>query len=241
MRIARLMAAFVAAGMLALSGCGGDGGTSNTTPPPVTGSGSKTLSIPPVVQQTIVWCWAATAEMIFRYYGLPSLNPARGYQCGIVAAAFNSTPCFLDCTLPMCQIGAGPVSNMKLVIDQYGFFAGTRNLTSELTFSPLSMDRVVAEIDAGRPILAGISPEGLALPNISQHAVLIVGYEINGSAPPRVVVNDPFPYWLPQFWVQPNPYLLYGGAQHGSLGQWIIPHSTFTSSLRWANTIHGIR
>ena len=31
-------------------------------------TGSRTLPIAPSFQQTQVWCWATSAEMVFRYY-----------------------------------------------------------------------------------------------------------------------------------------------------------------------------
>src|SRR5689334_6854940 len=44
------------------------------------------LVVAPVQQETEVWCWLAVGEMVFRYYGLPSVNGFGDYQCGIVGA-----------------------------------------------------------------------------------------------------------------------------------------------------------
>jgi hypothetical protein len=100
------------------------------------------------------------------------------------------------------------------------------------------MDAVMTEIDAGRPILAGISPGGYAFPDISQHAVVIVGYD-NTGASPALIVNDPFPYDA-YFTQLPNPYLGAGGTERQP-GQYYIPYSSFISNLVWANSIYQIQ
>lgn len=53
-------------------------------PPPV----SAKLQITPVLQQTLVWCWAASAQMVLGHYNYPSINPTSP-QCGIIAAVFG--------------------------------------------------------------------------------------------------------------------------------------------------------
>src|SRR5215469_210341 len=176
----------VVAVCLGFGGCGGGGGgsgDSGSTPPVGT---SKTLAIAPIAQEENDWCYAASAEMIFLYYGLPSLN-ANNYQCGVVAA-FNAyvypqyPQCAVDCTL-CAQVGGGVLDTVAQLIDQYGLVAsqefGLQSpvLTSTETYSQLDMQTVVAEITAGRPVLAGISPGGYPFPDVSQHAVVIVGYD----------------------------------------------------------------
>lgn len=58
-------------------------------------SSAAQLNIPAVYQQTKVWCWAASAEMVFRHYGMRSISSV-SYQCGIVNAwvvlAFRTVP-----------------------------------------------------------------------------------------------------------------------------------------------------
>lgn len=190
-----------------------------------------------------MWCWAATASMIFQYYRLPNINPGGDFQCGIVAVTFPAQ-CAFDCRL--CLTGIGTMDRMQFVINNYGAQIGlqygvsSRNLTSSITFNSLTFEQVAAEIDAGRPVVAGISPGGFSLPNLSEHVALIVGYETNGSVPPRLVVNDPYPFTAAAFGGQPDPYLVAGG-HLVRLGQYSIAHSAFVSQLRWMNTLYNVR
>lgn len=206
-------------------------------------SGSASLPITPIAQQTDVWCWAATAEMVFRAYGLPSVNAFGNYQCGIVAAYFGGQ-CTINCGLCVAPIGG--MDQLQVVIDNYGLVARQLGLpspvlTSDLLFRPLTIREVKTEIDARRPIVAGISAGGFPFPNFSQHVVLVVGYDANG-AEPALIVNDPFPYDMPVYLLagQPNPYTAHG-AQQLQPGRYKISLKTFISSLVWANTIYGIR
>ena len=105
--------------LFALYACGGGGDSSQTAPPAVSITGARTLSIVPIAQQTDLWCWAATAEMVFIYYGLPNINSGGNYQCGIVAAYYGpSSACASNCFL--CQAGIGTLTNMKNLVNNYG-------------------------------------------------------------------------------------------------------------------------
>lgn len=239
--LARLIATTSIVIVSLLAACGGGGnGEQTVTPSQPLVTGSRTLAIPPIYQQTEVWCWAAAAEMIFRAYGLPNLNPFGNFQCGIVAAYYGlGHPCYLDCSL--CRSGIGTMSQMKVLIDQYGLVANNYMwspvLSSRLSFSALNFNDTASQINAGRPILAGISPNGYPYPNISEHVVVIVGYA-SDSQGQRLIVNDPFPYeafpWLR------NPYIANGGKLL-QLGRYSISYSAFVSQMRWGNTLDQIR
>jgi Papain-like cysteine protease AvrRpt2 len=242
---------FVFGFCLALAGCSGgshgDNSDGTTQPSPSQIETSSILSITPVAQETDEWCYAASAQMIFIYYGLPDLNAVGDYQCGVVAAynayIFPQHPeCANDCSL-CAEVSGGTMDEVQTLIDQYGMVANqlgvpSRVLTSALLFSPLSMDDVMTEIDAGRPILAGISPGGYAFPDVSQHAVVIVGFDSTGASP-ALIINDPFPYDA-FFTQQPNPYLAAGGSERQP-GQYDIPYSSFISSMVWGNSIYQIQ
>lgn len=204
---------------------------------------ARTLSITPIAQQTEVWCWAATAEMVFRHFSLPSVNGFGNYQCGIVAAYFGG-PCLQNCGL--CVTPIASMTELNRVIVNYGLVARQLGLTSptlstEILFRPLSLDEVKREIDAGRPVVAGITAGGFPFPNISQHVTLVVGYEVTASSS-SLIVNDPFPYNLPQFVLQgrQNPYFFAGGVEVRP-GQYRISYSSYTGFMAWANTIDQIR
>jgi hypothetical protein len=226
---------------LGLGGCFDDDGGSDDSDAPSPAASSQTLSITPIAQQTELWCWAASAEMIFRHYGLPNLNPSGNYQCGIVAVYFGpASPCWFNCF--QCVTGGGLMSQIKVLIDGYGTAARqlglqSRVLSSSLLFAPLSFNETAEQIDAGQPILAGISPQGYAYPNVSEHAVVIVGYQSN-TAGQRLIINDPFPYAA--FPTSPNPYFAAGGTALQP-GRYSIPYATFVSTMNWANSITNIR
>ena len=213
------------------------------SPTPTGAPASGQLRVPPVFQETPVWCWAASAEMVFRYYGLPNLNRAGDYQCGIVAVVFGpQSVCWYDCT--RCLTGSGTVSNLQTVINEYGVAANqlgvpSRVLTSTLVFGPLRRDVLAAEISAGRPVVAGISPSGFALPNLSEHFAVIAGFDFTGGRT-DVLVDDPFPYNLPEFSGRPNPYLAAGGQAVGP-ASYVIPYARLTAALNWGNTIYRIQ
>lgn len=204
---------------------------------------SGSLDISPSIQNTYVWCWAAVAQMVFEHYGLPNMNPAGDFQCGIVAAYFGpNSSCWQNCY--SCAVPAGVMSNIKRLVDNYGSVlnsmgAPSANLRSVLSFRPLSFAEIRQEIDAGRPIIAGISPGGFLLPNASQHVTVVVGYTLeNGFS--QIIVNDPFPFWHQDFTGRNNPYLGEPGALLGT-GQYLIAYQRFVTGLRWGNTIWGIR
>ena len=222
-RVARSAYALFAAVVLALAACApGDDPTSSQSSQPA--QGTRSLPIAPIAQQTEVWCWAASAEMVFRHFGLPQLNPAGNYQCGIVAAYYGpNSACWFNCFA--CVSAIGPISNAQILINGYGQvarqFTTSRVLTSTLVFSGLTFNDTAREIDEGRPIIAGISPSGYSYPNLSQHLVVVVGYQNQGGIQ-AILVNDPFPYEA--FPASPNPYFL-AGATRPRPGQYLVPYA----------------
>ncbi len=224
------------------SGCDDDVVTLPPPPPPPTsGEVVGALNIAPVVQQTEVWCWAASTEMVLRHYGLPNLNGFGNYQCGVVAAWFGGQ-CLVDCF--SCVSTIGSMSQIRTLIDGYGNFAraigvGSRVLQSTLVFRALTPTEIALEIGAGRPIVVGINPQGGApLPNIGQHVAVIVGYDYRDSHQ-DVLVNDPFPYLSFSYSTQVAPYVRAGG-ELVRPGQYRISIASLIANLAWANTIYGI-
>jgi len=228
--------------LCACEGGGGSGDGSSNSGQQVT---AKTLSIAPVAQQEPDWCYAASAQMIFQYYGLQTLNP-NSYQCGVVGL-FNAyitqqnPQCAFDCTL-CAQVGGGSMDAIAALIDEYGidaeqyYNAPGPVLSSAEVYSPLTMQQVVTEIQNGRPILAGITPGGYPLPDASQHAVVIVGFD-NSGASQNLIINDPFPYMATY---QQDPYTPAGG-QEVQPGRYSISYSAFVQELVWANTIYDVQ
>jgi hypothetical protein len=179
--------------------------------------------------------------MVFRHYGLPSVNEFGNYQCGIVAAYFGGT-CRLNCGLCVAPIQG--MAELQKVVNQYGLVARSVSLsspvlTSQLVFRALSMSEVKTEIDANRPIISGITAGGFPFPNFSQHVVVVVGYR--DTSDPHVIVNDPFPYDLPIYIAQgrSNPYIA-AGASRIAPGRYEIPYRIFVNSFAWGNTIYNV-
>jgi hypothetical protein len=209
----------------------------------------KIINIPPVQQSTPEWCWLATGEMIFRYYNIPMNAPE--YQCGEARfqGAFQvapggpmafAGPCWTNC-IPCGNVSAGSVQGLVNMIVQYpyGMSVVTGNnfrlQAPQVSLTPMQALAVKAEIDAGRPIIAGISPgQGMLPPGLAQHAVLIVGYDNNGAT---LVVNDPFPYasagMVP-------PYAQVGGTEMQP-GRFSISYQAMVGPMDWNNAVYGIR
>jgi len=195
-------------------------------------SWAKTLGISPVYQQTPVWCWAAVGEMVFRHYGVPTVNPAGNFQCGIVALLHPV--CNVNCM--NCPVPAGSLQTMDDMLTRYPDVAGQVrgrdvSISTSVADEALSLDDVIAEIDAGRPIVAGISPSGYRTLGLSEHVALIIGYD-DGA----LIVNDPFPFQLA---FAGDPYLAAGG-QRVARGRYVIDYEAFVERLQWGESIYAI-
>lgn len=192
------------------------------------------LTIPPVYQQTPVWCWAAVGEMVFEHYGVGNINPAGNFQCGIIALLHPvcSANCF-NCIVP-----AGSLATMRNMLTQYPEVAANitgvqARITTSVRRGPLSIQELKTEIDADRPIVAGISPSGYQpKAGVSEHVALVVGY--HGD---RLIVNDPFPF-VSQYFAS-DPYLRAGGQRVGR-GQYSISYDAFVERLQWREAIYRI-
>jgi hypothetical protein len=180
------------------------------------------VDIDPAIQQTPVWCWAATAEMVLKHYGVGNLNQFGNYQCGVVGSIGGS--CWSNCG--SCVSAIGSMSRLREVLGNYvsvaryyGVYNGP-DLSPRL-FGRLSLSTLEDYIEGGSPIIAGISPTGAYFPDgvgLSQHVVVIVGADSDTG---EIVVNDPYPYGP-----YDDPYIAYGGSKIQS-GQYAISYSDF--------------
>jgi hypothetical protein len=191
------------------------------------------LPIQPIAQQTPEWCFAASATMIFQHFGYPNLNQAGNFQCGVVAA--QGGPCMINCFA--CPTAGGTMQRVGMIMQSYAMIAqqttGYFNSSVHMQmFGILSPAQIAGQIDNGAPIMAGISPGQIPYPpglGVSQHAVVIVGYETNGTAF-NVVINDPYPY--------PGvaPYVQAGGMQLQP-GQYAVPYPIFVGVFHYGNSL----
>jgi hypothetical protein len=194
------------------------------------------LGIAPVQQATPVWCWLAVGEMLFRKLDVPAVNGH--YQCGVIGAmsiASNQAQCAQDCRL--CAFPAGDASTLMGMLIDYprraALLSGRRTprlfVTHDDALSPRELRH---ELDQGRPVVAGINPQGApAAFAASAHVALITGYaERDGAL--LLLVNDPFPF-SPTTW--PDPYLQIG-ARLVRPGQYAVPYETYTRAMGWVES-----
>jgi hypothetical protein len=209
-------------------------GPSPVTPP----STSRQLSIEPVFQATPQWCWAATAEMVFRHYGLPTVNPVGHYQCGIigVAGAIGVLPpvCNLDCS--QCIVPISTAAGYTAILQQYPAAVRAtgrpaRNIAVENRLGPLAFAELTSVVDSGTPIITGINPSGIPNQFAPEHAALLIGYIATGAVR-NVIINDPFPYGLGPLGPFGDPYIRAGGRLIRP-GQYEIAYSSFVQFLVW--------
>lgn len=204
--------------------------TANTTIQKYNSKRSKILPIMPVFQQTQVWCWLAVGEMIFKHFGVPTVNAAGNYQCGIIGSISGTrSPCYQNCFNCVMPSGSNygtisMLSNYSMIASNKRFYYSERKGLSE--------NDVMTNIDNGQPIIAGTSYTSRNFNFDSEHVVLIVGYEVvNGQL--YLVVNDPFNY------TTFNPYINSGGKNLKS-NQYLINYYDFRDKVFWNWAVFNI-
>lgn len=201
------------------------------------------LGIAPIFQLTPMWCWATCGEMVFKYCNVPNINPAGIYQCGLVGFMLGGV-CNINCAL--CNMVGAPNSVfIQRMIREYSSAASkkTIRLSSQHKNSALSFDEVKKEIDAKRPIIAGINTSGIDK-RMTEHVSVVIGYNENKVKQKDgkevtckyIKVNDPFPF--NQFGV--NPYVKAGGKDLGQ-GQYEILYDDFVKKLVWKESFYDIK
>jgi hypothetical protein len=198
------------------------------------------LHIPPLFQERPDWCWAAVGEMLFKYYAVPALHQT-DYQCGIAQSRNHckENPNCLECNLPAAD-DAGMVS----LLQRYPSAAspagsgGMITLTARSKVGRLLEQDVKQELDAGRPIMVGLSPSGFKVDEATEHMALIVGYK-DGSDDLTLIVNDPFPFEDDRFLWIGNPYVRVHASATGD-AQYEIGYDRFRGRLKWTHTIYQI-
>jgi Peptidase_C39 like family len=202
---------------------------------------SGSVDVDPTFQETPVWCWAASAQMVFAYYEIPDLNPFGDFQCAIAALVYPA--CQSNCA--NCLTGAPSMTYMRNVLQNYPAVAAqysghtVNRIITDAPTGVLTKDEVMNEIDENHPIVVGISPGGFSYNGQPEHVSLIVGYDDSDSGNFILTVNDPFPYDAVIF-TQQNPYIRAGGHEL-SRGQYSVNYEKFVSNLRWSQSIAGIR
>jgi hypothetical protein len=240
-----ITSAVLVAALLPLTGCGKcDSPACPSDPSEPAGSDQATLPIPGAFQETAVWCWVGVAEMTFRYYGEPNLNPFGDYQCGIVgvSGSLGVLPfeCSANCTLPQCIVPIGSGAAFTTVLEGYPVVARQNFLPARLISvanigGPLSYEEVVSEISRQHPIAAGINPSGIPSQFGPAHVALIVGYDRTFPGGRGLVVNDPFPYGIGPLGPYGDPYLQ-RNARYVPQARYLIDYDAFRQGLLWSYT-----
>jgi len=130
---------------------------------------TKTLDVTVVPQETNMWCWAASAQMVMAFHG------ENVTQCTQANRRFGFSDCCNNQVPNHCVQGGWPE------FYKYGF------TYSETTNSALSWQQVNTEIDANRPVAFSWHWDGGG-----GHMMVLRGYStLNGVR--YVAIHDPWP------------------------------------------------
>ena len=130
---------------------------------------SKTLSVPLHPQETHLWCWAASGQMVMEFFGV---NIS---QCTQANDRLGLTNCCSDPAPIPCVKGGWPE------FDRYGF---TFDTTSN---APLTLAELQAQIDADRPVAFSWKKK-----KDKGHMMVLHGYETAGGET-LLQVLEPWP------------------------------------------------
>ena len=197
----------------------------------------KELKVNAVTQQTPVWCWAATSSMALELLGFRNINPAKNYQCGVVAAAFPD--CDDDCT--KCVTSLESMDRLVDVLDRYRDlslgqdWAAPRQVLKPHYVPHPTWQSIKHSIDLSYPVIAGISPNGKPDDAAqAEHAVLITGYDDNyrGTGQVWVTLRDPYPYTSAQ-----SPYAKAGYSYDASSRKARLPWRMLRDRLNLTSVV----
>jgi Papain-like cysteine protease AvrRpt2 len=158
----------------------------------------KVLPVPRITQEKNRWCWAASADMVADYYRNPELT-----QCNFANKLLDRTDCCKD-KLETCNEGC-TAEDVAEVYQQF-------NIESHFTEGQVSPERLVAEIDADRPVQVGFRWRG----GPGGHVVIVTGH---GRDQQGVFfgVNDP----LDKYHEMTNGKVYYDSLKDAyGLGEW---------------------
>jgi hypothetical protein len=129
-------------------------------------------------QQTNVWCWAAAAQTIFKFYGhdVP--------QATIVQTAYGTVEISEGQPVAMMRMLNADYSGFRVSTPQYFDALGLMDGTLTLPVTPgLTWPDVFNSLASGHPVFYADQ----------QHAMVMVGAEATGATPVRIWVLDPAP------------------------------------------------
>jgi hypothetical protein len=137
----------------------------------------KPLKIPLVRQKLSLWCWAACAEMVLRYYG------EKVDKCEVANWLLKRE----NCCVPN---GINRACNRECdEADVCRIYNNWRIHCSSPIDASVPFTTLQDELCANRPVQAGFGQAGAAL----GHLLLVTGWYISDSEQ-WVVINDPLAY-----------------------------------------------
>jgi hypothetical protein len=136
----------------------------------------KTLGVPLYAQQTNMWCWAASGEMIMSFLGNDVAQCTQANNRFGVTDCCPVPPCINSGSHPSCVQGGWPQYNL------YGFTFSSTSWGTALTWSQLK-----AQIDSNKPV--GFS---WGWTGGGGHYMVAKGYSVV-SGVDMVAINDPWP------------------------------------------------
>ena len=133
----------------------------------------QTLGVCQIEQEQNLWCWAACAEMVLRYYDICHVR-----QCDFANWLFKQTHCCAEPSSAECNRGCF-VHDVSSLYLQW-------NIRSKFIGGMVPFSVLQAEIDAGCPVEIGF----LWKERGTGHVVLVSGWHTDGTEE-FVHVNDP--------------------------------------------------
>jgi hypothetical protein len=141
----------------------------------LSGPGFKLLQVPLKGQETRLWCWAASGQMITQYFfgeGVPQFRQAN--------LRLERTDCGPAEPPGVCVKGGVPQFH-------------TLKLSAKREFKPLTWEQLTAQIDAGKPVGFAWQWKRCNSPRPApSHYMVARGY-LTFDGVKMVVVNDPLP------------------------------------------------
>ena len=134
----------------------------------------KVINVPQIKQEQSNWCWAACAEMVFRYY-----DGAAARQCEFANELFGRTEC--------CSKPSSPDCNKPCRKEDVSKLYSSKHICSTFVGSVVSFSKLQSEIDADRPVEVAYfwGDKGE-----TGHLVVVRGWRVDGKEE-FVYVNDP--------------------------------------------------
>lgn len=125
------------------------------------GAAANPLTVPYQHQQQTEWCWAACAEMVFRFYGR-----VFGQQCDLADWLHGPAGCCANPGSGACNKACAP-SDVALVYRNW-------RVRSSFVYGPILFPDLEAEIQTGQPVEVCWHQAGG-----TRHVVLVIGTQTN--------------------------------------------------------------